>query len=509
MADKKKPAPSSAAAEPEKKYRTTIRLPGEGRHMDEAGNLVLKIDQHDVGGEYFAFEGLVPPGAGIPLHLHRKDHEILYVIEGTLALGDGEKVHQLRPGSVASVVRNGPHSVFNHTSRPARALFLTVPGEQQGFFEQLDEAKTPEQLAELCRRFATEFIEAPAPQPGEVTENGIGMELVGLPAGEFDMGSPESDPAAQPNERPQHRVRITKPFQVGRHPVTVGQFRRFVRDTGYVTEGERSGQGSFGLDLETGRVEPRPYYDWRDWLWEDESRPSGFVQTDRHPVVCVSWADAKAFCEWLSGREGARYRLPTEAEWEYAARAGTTSRYYFGDEEDGLASHANMADRSLQRLWVMKQGGAWVRLPPYAKPWDDGFPFTAPVGSFTANPWRLFDVLGNVGEWCADWYDGSYYQQLGDRVAEDPQGPEQPEKVDVSHLIPGSPPLELRVVRGGVWLDPATGLRCADRSTQLRHPVHSAADIGFRVVREIPASGAGPVLSSPSQAAERGGKGAA
>jgi formylglycine-generating enzyme required for sulfatase activity len=317
---------------------------------------------------------------------------------------------------------------------------------------------------------------------GERLVNSIGMELALIPAGEFLMGSPDSDPAAQPNEKPRHLVRITRPFLFGVREVTVGQFRRFVDETGYRTEGERNGKGSFGLDLTTGRVEPKPEYTWRSWLKADESQPSDFEQTDDHPVVCVSWSDARAYCEWLSRSEGWEYRLPTEAEWEYACRAGTSTRFPFGDDEDGLREAANIADKSLQKKWKMKVGGQTMDLPPYAKWWNDGAPFTRPVGELKPNAWGLFDMLGNVGEWCLDWYDGGYYAQS---PLEDPQGPPVGEEVSVEHLIPGGGKVRLRVVRGGVWLDPAPGCRSADRSTQLRHPVYSAADIGFRLVRGI------------------------
>ncbi len=310
--------------------------------------------------------------------------------------------------------------------------------------------------------------------------NTIGMKLVLIRPGEFMMGSPDSDPDAQPNEKPQHRVRITRPFLMGMQEVTVGQWRTFVKATGYKTEGERMNPGSFGLDLTTGRVEPKREYTWKSWLKEDEQHPSDFQQTDNHPVVCVSWNDARAFCGWLSQREGAEYRLPTEAEWEYACRAGTTTRFSNGDDQDALKEVANIADRSLQEKWVMEFQGQPMHLPPYAKWYDDKAPFTGQVGRLQPNAWGLQDMMGNVGEWCQDWYDPDYY--TNSPVA-DPPGPVQAKRVNVSDRIPGSPPMALRVVRGGVWLDPATGCRSADRSTQLRHPVHSAADIGFRVVR--------------------------
>jgi formylglycine-generating enzyme required for sulfatase activity len=309
----------------------------------------------------------------------------------------------------------------------------------------------------------------------------LGIRLVPIPAGEFLMGSPDGDKAAQPNEKPQHRVRINRPFLIGTHEVTVGQWKAFVAATGYKTEGEVNGKGSYGLDLRTGKVEPKPEHTWKKWLKEDGKHPSDFEQTDEHPVVCVSWHDAREFCSWLSDQEDASYRLPTEAEWEYACRAGTTTRYFYGDDEDGLQQVSNIADASLKEKWVMEMGGQSIHLPPYAKWWSDKAPFTQQVGQLKANPWGLYDLYGNVGEWCLDWYAGDYYAHS---PVHDPKGPPKGELIDTSQVLPGGGKVRLRVVRGGVWLDPALGCRSADRSTQLRHPVYSAADIGFRVVRE-------------------------
>jgi len=330
----------------------------------------------------------------------------------------------------------------------------------------------------------------------QVIRNSISMELVVIPAGEFLMGSPATDKDASPDEQPQHLVQITKPFLMSKYEVTVGQFLKFVQETGYKTEGQKTGKGSTGLDLRTGKVEQKPEYTWQFWLHEDEHQQSGFEQTEEHPVVCVSWNDAREFCNWLSNKEGKAYRLPTEAEWEYACRARTTTRYYSGDSEDRLKDVANLADASLKARWVWRSTDPpfpeGTHLPPYAKAWNDGYPFTAPVGRFKPNRFGLYDMHGNVGEWCSDWYDPNYYaaeiEIRGKSVSKDPTGPATGVLVDISDRLPGAPPRTLRVIRGGVWLDPATGLRSADRRTHRRHPVDSAADIGFRVVRSYQVS---------------------
>ena len=178
--------------------------------------------------------------------------------------------------------------------------------------------------------------------PRRIT-NSIGMSLVLIPAGEFMMGSDDSDPDAEPGEfldkaagkKEKHRVQITKSFYLGIHEVTRGQFRRFVHETGYQTEAERDGKGGDGWNEHKKTFERNPKYTWQN---------PGFVQTDEHPVVNVSWSDAQAFIAWLGRKEGKPYRLPTEAEWEYACRAGTTSRYSSGDDPEGVTAVGNIAD---------------------------------------------------------------------------------------------------------------------------------------------------------------------
>jgi formylglycine-generating enzyme required for sulfatase activity len=213
--------------------------------------------------------------------------------------------------------------------------------------------------------------------------NSIGMAMLLIPAGEFTMGSPDGDS----DEKPPHKVRITKPFWLGKCEVTVGQFRKFVADSKY--------------DAGTG--------------WQ-----TAFAsQTDDHPVVNVSWDDAKAFCDWLTKKESKKYRLPTEAEWEYACRAGTQTQWSFGDNESDLGTYAWFSGNSSNQ--------------------------THPVGQKQPNAWGLYDMHGNVWEWCADWYDSGYY---GKSSANDPTGPEG-----------GSS----RVYRGGSWYPPAWDCRSASR----------------------------------------------
>jgi formylglycine-generating enzyme required for sulfatase activity/tRNA A-37 threonylcarbamoyl transferase component Bud32 len=268
--------------------------------------------------------------------------------------------------------------------------------------------------------------------------NSIGMDLVLIPAGKFLMGSPKDEAGHSDEEGPQHEVEITHDFYLGKYDVTRGQFRAFVNDTGYKTEAEKDGKGGWGHP----GWKRSPKYNWRDL---------GFVQTDEHPVVNVTWNDAKAFCAWLSRKEDRTYRLPTEAEWEFACRAGTTTRFWFGDDERALARHANVADASFRR--AVGTGLGIVG--------DDGYAFTAPVGRFAANPWGLYDMHGNVWQWCEDYYGP--YQGLKSR---DPLRQEK-DKVDC------------HVLRGGSWDTGSAGdFRAAFRCWSPRPTNYS---IGFRL----------------------------
>ena len=236
----------------------------------------------------------------------------------------------------------------------------------------------------------TAFSETKEP-PKKLTVDwggGVKMEMILIPAGEFQMGSAESaeETAAffKKNyamdwltadrfkaEHPQHRVRITKPFYLGTYPVTRDQFRQFVKDTGYKTDAKivdltcppdfQPKPGAFGFDLE------RTFFSGKDYSW----RRTGFQQTDEHPVVSVSWNDAVAFCQWLAAKETYTYRLPTEAEWEYACRAGTTTRYFSGDDPETLAKVGERGRRAVREKfpgWVRRSKPATATCSPAGGP---------------------------------------------------------------------------------------------------------------------------------------------
>lgn len=295
---------------------------------------------------------------------------------------------------------------------------------------------------------------AEAAHPREIV-NSIGMSLVLIPKGEFRMGSPASEPGRLPNEGPQHRVSITKSFYLGKHEVTRASFRAFVDATDYRTEAERDANGGFGIDFETATVRQSSGIVWR------EPGFPGFRQGDDHPVLLISWNDAEAFCRWLQEKEGRVYRLPTEAEWEYAARGGTRTAYSTGSAAEDLRGVANVADASLRTA---------VPAAEWAEAWDDGYPFTAPVGSLKPNPFGLFDMHGNVWEWCLDWHADGYYRASPE---EDPPGPETG---------------RFRAIRGGGWFNPARQSRSAQRiyfDPTFRYCLLS----GFRVLLEVEAEG--------------------
>jgi formylglycine-generating enzyme required for sulfatase activity len=218
-----------------------------------------------------------------------------------------------------------------------------------------------------------------------------GLTYVWIPPGSFQMGAVPGDSKAQPDEKPRHRVTISKGFWLCRTPVTVGAYKRFCAETG-----RRMPWPAPTFNVEGGLLQLKKLVRWPH---------------DDHPIVHVNWNDAVAYCQWAGGR------LPTEAEWEYAARAGTETVYPWGDSVDGSC--------------------AWYN--------DNSALQTHPVGKKKANGWGLYDMVGNVWEWCADWYDKTYYASS---PSTDPQGPARGKR---------------RVVRGGSWDCHPLDLRVSNR----------------------------------------------
>lgn len=300
---------------------------------------------------------------------------------------------------------------------------------------------------------------APAkPTPGQVWRDDVaGLDFVWVPAGEFWMGQLETEKQklidgfganlynqSLKDELPRHKVKISRGFWIGRCEVTVGQYRRFVRETEYRTVAEKSG-GAHVFD--GGKWGRKADANWRNPY---------FAQTDEQPVVCVSWDDAVAFTRWLNLKApGMFYRLPTEAEWEYVARAGQEDRYFvWGKSSTPVikgVKQANVIDESVKSIFP-----TWETVPNY----NDGYIYTSPVGLFGANDFGLKDLAGNAWEWCIDRY-GNY----SDAEAKDPRGASSG---------------KLRVVRGGSWDSRLLTFRVAFRRGLDQD--YRDYSLGFRIV---------------------------
>jgi formylglycine-generating enzyme required for sulfatase activity len=281
--------------------------------------------------------------------------------------------------------------------------------------------------------------------------NTLGIDLLPIPTGRFLMGSPGTEVGRFDDEQ-QHEVELTQSFCLASHLVTLGQFRRFVEASGYRTEAERDGRGGWGFNRRTRRLDgTKPRYTWRE---------PGFEQTEQHPVVNVTWNDALQFCQWLSGKEQRHYSLPTEAQWEYVCRAGTRTRYWFGDDEAGLQEVGNVADETLAEALAAEEHRHRVFAP-----WRDGHAFTSPVGSFRANPWGLYDMHGNVWQWCRDAYEPHLLGVLKDPCP--------------SSVAPDAS----RVVRGGSWYARPSHARAACRGRFPSSYRHNA--VGFRIALRL------------------------
>lgn len=290
--------------------------------------------------------------------------------------------------------------------------------------------------------------------PGQVFTDalkggGRGPQMAVVPHGAFTMGAPSGEVDATDQERPQHPVRFDRGFALAIHEVTVGEFRRFVAATGHQTRAERRGY-SMPYDERSNNFVRRSRVDWR-------SDYRGMPASDELPVLHVSARDAAAYAEWLAEQTGNRYRLPSEAEFEYALRAGGQGRYPWGSgaPEEGTVNTTGALDRSPGgRTWTHAFAG-----------YGDGHWGPAPVGSFQANPWGLHDLAGNVSEWVADcWHDG--YRRA-------PQ--------DGSAWV--NPGCRNQVIRGGSWSSSPAQTRSAWRAPAQVDTTN--AKVGFRVARDL------------------------
>lgn len=301
--------------------------------------------------------------------------------------------------------------------------------------------------------------------------NSVGMKFIHVGPGEFIMGSDETTDELRKaygpllahqtadDEHPAHAVRLAKGYYLGMYEVSLSDFRQFVNDTDYRTEAEADGRGGVGWVAQRHSELFRKDFTWRYW---------GVNQSETSPVVNLTWNDCVAYCKWISDKEGKTYRLPTEAEWECACRAGASTRHYVGDNPDDVYRLANLSDLTAYEyhgpsLVMRFDGKITGERAPFGKG-RDGFGFTAPAGRFKPNPLGFYDMLGNAWEWCADWYQADYYKQS---PAVDPKGPATGTE---------------RVLRGGSWTAEAFDCRCARRRKM--PPTARNCLAGFRVLRE-------------------------
>ncbi|MBV1878478.1 MAG: formylglycine-generating enzyme family protein [Pseudomonadales bacterium] len=275
-----------------------------------------------------------------------------------------------------------------------------------------------------------------------------GPEMVIIPSGRFYMGSEENEADRDPDER-LHGVTIKQPFALSRCEVSLGQFEDFVEDSGYKADSETNGCYAFNADAEG--YEQRKDRNWRN---------PGFPQTRLHPVTCISWRDANAYTRWLSLVTGFDYYLPSEAQWEYAARAGSIEAYYWGQDagHDQQCIYANGADETLAKKLGVEEFADC----------EDGYPYTASGGSFQRNLLGLSDMSGNVVEWTADCWHDSYVGAPVDGS---------------SWLDADGAQCARQVLRGGGWNDIPANLRSANRLRFLTDD--SFFDVGFRVARAL------------------------
>lgn len=303
--------------------------------------------------------------------------------------------------------------------------------------EQLAGEKAAREAAEEAAREKAAKEEA-ARKAAEEAIGQLEQDMARVEGGSFMMGctsEQSTGTGCMQDEKPAHRVSVGT-FFLAKHEVTVGQFRAFVQATGHRTTAEQEGSS----------------YIWNgsEWkltsgvMWEhDEEGRKRDASGDSYPVVHVSWHDAVAFCAWLGNSTGKRYRLPTEAEWEYAARGGNLGRAGSQIRSTKYAGGSDLGSVG----WYADNSGGKVH----------------PVGQKTANELGLYDMSGNVLEWCSDWYGENYYKGS---PATDPAGPSSG---------------EARVVRGGSWYAPARSCRVADRGGYSRGD--RTFHLGFRLAR--------------------------
>lgn len=290
--------------------------------------------------------------------------------------------------------------------------------------------------------------------PGE-SRTVAGVDFVWIPGGKFTMGSKYSASSIVSkyggktiyweDEFPSRSVTLTEGVWLASHEVSNRQFAEFVEEEEYVTDAEKEGW-TWSWDERNRAWSKAAGVDWKNPGWDDD---------DNNPVVCVSWNDANAYIEWMNKKGAGKFRLPTEAQWECACRAGSTKAFPWGDRADDGVDQENVADLADngERRWQN----------PFK--FQDGHHFVSRVKSFAPNAWGAYDMIGNVREWCNDWYEPDYYETSDNKEGRiDPKGPSS-----------GAD----RAIRGGSWFDSPENCRAANRSG--RSPDHRYTFVGFRI----------------------------
>jgi formylglycine-generating enzyme required for sulfatase activity len=375
-------------------------------------------------------------------------------------------VYATQPGNVAldGQGRNSPftEAMLKHLRTPGLEVRQILTRVRAAVIETTKGKQVPWDSSSLTGDFffTPAAAPAPAPSPG-VTPPAVTSpdpkrsarapgsvfrdctdcpEMVVIPLGDFLMGSSFDEKDRFPDEGPQHRVTLAKPFTLAKYETTRTEFSQFAGETGVGTKACRVWQPA------RNNFAPNASANWQF---------PGFEQSGQHPVVCVSWSEAKAFADWLAKKTGKPYRLPSEAEWEYAARAGTRSAWTWGPTPGDGCNFANGADQSYTRQNRGSQGLAC----------DDGFAFTAPVGSHRSNAFGLHDTIGNASEWTADCWRESFAGAPNDGSA----------------WTSGT--CKSRTTRGGAWLANARLLRSAVRGGEDGEDRLNI--LGFRVARDL------------------------
>ncbi len=300
----------------------------------------------------------------------------------------------------------------------------------------------------------------------KISEAQLGPKMVQIKTGEFTMGSPQNEIGRYEDEGPQHKVIFNRPFLMAQTPTTVAQFREFIKATNYQTDAERKKWTKWRNPV-SGEWEESNTMNWRH-------NHRGETNGDNYPVVHVSWKDAKAYANWLKQKTGKPYRLPSEAEMEYANRAGTNTTFWWGNkfpEEEKVANLKGEFDipendkswfpTAIERQYAYQHGYT----PFLFKNYGDGYWGPSPVASFKSNPFGVYDTTGNVWEWTEDCWNGSYHGA----------------PTDGSAWTTGA--CDLRVVRGGSYYCFPRHVRAANRWKQ--YDYYRGMYLGFRVARNL------------------------